>query len=253
MHAPPAKRHSSQHSDVDWSSVQPSGDPHALSRLQKLPAEATSPSNIETQAAHGTPTAPGLMPQEDGEGLRAQPADNGKQGDACFGDQIRTRASEPQNGYGKAGECCGQCCSALTSGDRPSRVPTGCGGAPVRPASSAGPSLEPNGNRIVCTSDSAPAVSPASAPTGLQEARHAATADAITPSGKVRLNVQNSTNQSHISELRVPGTLQRDGCHRNTAYRDRLASVERHQFLAGIINVFKEAMQEVQEVQSYPI
>ena len=114
--------------------------------------------------------------------------------------------SEPQIGYGdgKAGECCGESGSALSSGDRPGRVPTGCGGAPVRPASATGPSFEPNRSRTVCTGVPAPSGSPACDPTGLPRGQisavsRAATADAQArtdgaPSGKVSFRYKTARN-----------------------------------------------------------
>lgn len=109
---------------------------------------------------------------------------------------------EPHIGYGKTGQCCGECGSSLTSGDRPDRVPTGCGGAFVRLATSTGPQFNQHELRTVCTGDSAPAVSPASASTGLQEARRAATADAETP----RFRCPTARNAPSISQFPVAET-----------------------------------------------
>lgn len=138
-------------------------------------------------------------------------------------------------------------------------MPTGCGDAPVRPASSTGPHLEPKARGQCVNGVSAPVVSPARAPTGLLRGQYsrAASADGKshngTPSGIITFQVQNSTELSTVSEHRVPGRCKRYGCHRNTADRARearLTALERQRLLAGKVNAFKEAMQEV---QSYPI
>ena len=83
----------------------------------------------------------------------------------CLAATRHRQESELQYGYGKTGECCGESGSALTSGDRPDGVPTGCGGEPVRPAFATGPSFEPNSSWTVCTG--VPSGSPTLAPTGL--------------------------------------------------------------------------------------
>lgn len=171
-----------------------------------------------------------------------QPASggNGKRGDEC------PRTSEPHTCYETQG-CCGETGRVLLSGGRPCRVPTGCGGAPIRPASSTGPSLINNADRIVCT-DAPPGAfaHPTGLPRGHMDAECAASAGA-SPSGRADLHIQNSTECSHVSGTRVRHVQQEYMCHRTPAARKkdaRLAVSDRQYFMVYVLNAFKGAMKE---------